>query len=148
QYTFESQKASLSRSLAGEQQQQASDPQTLQSLRRDWDRIPVVLVGHTDDTGSDAMNATLSQQRARTVAEVFRAAGVSPDRIYYQGAGSSLPVGDNRTEEGRARNRRVEVMELPPGSDVAQYLALREPNPDLFRPLPQSLQLPALAQKT
>jgi len=148
QYTFEVQKASLARSLSAEQQRQANDPQTLEALRKDWERIPVVLVGHTDDSGSDATNATLSEQRARAVAEVFRAAGVSPDRIYYQGAGSSLPVGDNRTEEGRARNRRVEVIELPPGSDVAQYLALREPNPDLLRPLPQSLPLPALAQKT
>src|SRR6185437_12108859 len=144
QYTFEVQKASLARSLSAEQQRQANDPQTLEALRKDWERIPVVLVGHTDDSGSDATNATLSEQRARAVAEVFRAAGVSPDRIYYQGAGSSLPVGDNRTEEGRARNRRVEVIELPPGSEVAQYLALREPNPDLFRPLPQSTPTPAV----
>lgn len=147
QYTFEAQKASLSRSLSAGQQPQANDPQTLEAVRKDWDRIPIVLVGHTDDTGSDATNATLSEQRARTVAEVFRAAGVSADRIYYQGAGSSLPIGDNRTEEGRARNRRVEVIELPPGSDVAQYLALREPNPDLFRPLPQSVPLAAPAQQ-
>ena len=146
QYTFEAQKASLARSLSAEQQQRANDPQTLEALRKDWDRIPIVLVGHTDDTGSDATNASLSEQRARAVAEVFRVAGVSPERIYYQGAGSSLPVGDNRTEEGRARNRRVEVIELPPGSDVAQYLALREPNPDLFRPLPQSVPLAAPAQ--
>jgi outer membrane protein OmpA-like peptidoglycan-associated protein len=142
QYTFEGQKASLSRSLSTEQQQQANDPQTLEALRKDWDRIPIVLVGHTDDTGSGATNATLSEQRARAVAEVFKAAGVSPERLYYQGAGSSLPVGDNRTEDGRTRNRRVEVIELPPGSDVAQYLALREPNPDLFRPLPPSVSSP------
>ncbi|HEY4214174.1 MAG TPA: OmpA family protein [Steroidobacteraceae bacterium] len=139
QYTFDAQKNSLARSLPASQQKEASDPQKLDTLKQDWDRIPIVLIGHTDDTGSDTANAAISEQRARAVADVFRAAGVSADRIYYQGAGSSLPQGDNRTDEGRALNRRVEVVELPPGSDVAKYLSLRNPNPDLFRPLPQSV---------
>ena len=141
QYTFEGQKESLGRSLPSDQQKQASDPQKLAALRKDWDQIRIVLVGHTDDTGAETGNATISEQRARAVAEVFRTAGVSPDRLYYQGAGSSLPVADNRTEEGRARNRRVEVIELPPEADVAQYLALRKPNPELFRPLPQAVHV-------
>ena len=141
QYTFDAQKNSLARSLPASQQKEATDPQKLDTLKKDWDRIPVVLIGHTDDTGSDTANATISEQRARAVAEVFRASGVSADRIYYQGAGSSLPIGDNRTDEGRALNRRVEVVELPPGSDVAKYLSLRKPNPDLFRPLPQPIPM-------
>jgi outer membrane protein OmpA-like peptidoglycan-associated protein len=136
QYTYQAQADSLRRSLPPEQQSKGVSTNDMNTLRKEWDRIRIVLVGHTDDTGGDATNATLSEQRARAVAEVFRASGISADRLFYQGAGSSLPIGDNRTEEGRARNRRVEVIELPPDADVGRYLALRKPNPDFFRPLP------------
>ena len=135
QYTFEGQRASLQHSLTQQGQAQIK-PQDLEQLKKDWSEIRIVLVGHTDDTGSDALNAELSERRAHAVAEVFRDAGVAADKLYYQGAGSSLPIGDNHTEDGRAQNRRVEVIELPAGADVAGYLALRHPNPDLLRPLP------------
>lgn len=136
QYTFEGQRASLQQSLAQHGQTQLMKPENLEQLKKDWSEIRIVLVGHTDDTGSDALNAELSERRAHAVAEVFRDAGVAADKLYYQGAGSSLPIGDNHTEDGRAQNRRVEVIELPAGADVAGYLALRHPNPDLLRPLP------------
>lgn len=145
QYTFEGQRASLSQALAAGGKTDLLKPDNLDALREEWAEIPLVLVGHSDDTGSDALNAQLSEKRARAVAEVFSAAGIPADKLYYQGAGSSMPVADNRTEEGRVLNRRVEVIELPPHADVARYLSLRRPNPDLLRPLPPDLPAPAAA---
>ena len=137
QYSAEGQLASLRAELKTEKKEDKLTPESEAELRKQWAEIKVVLVGHTDDTGTDALNASLSEARARSVAEVFRNAGIGADKLYFQGAGSSLPIGDNRTDDGRARNRRVEVVELPPGADVAGYLALRKPNPALFRPRPQ-----------
>lgn len=65
--------------------------------------------GHTDSTGTDAINQTLSQNRARAVSDYLVAQGVSPSYITVQGRGSSEPVADNSTAEGRAMNRRVEI---------------------------------------
>jgi outer membrane protein OmpA-like peptidoglycan-associated protein len=141
QYTLDGQQESLQKSLENKDDKKTAKPlkqDNLEALRKEWAEIKIVLIGHTDDTGTDALNATLSEQRARTVAEAFRAAGVIADKLYYQGAGSSMPIADNRTEDGRARNRRVEVVELPPGADVAGYLALRRPNPAFFRPRPET----------
>jgi outer membrane protein OmpA-like peptidoglycan-associated protein len=143
QYTFEGQRESLQRELAAKKKANALKQENLDALRKEWAEIKVVLIGHTDDTGPDAINASLSERRARAVAEVFRGAGIAADKLFYQGAGSSLPVADNRTEEGRDRNRRVEVVELPPGADVAGYLALRKPNPNFLRPLPEPKPAPA-----
>ena len=65
--------------------------------------------GHTDSTGSDQYNQTLSENRARTVANYLTMQGVSAARIRSQGFGETLPIADNATEEGRRRNRRVEI---------------------------------------
>lgn len=113
-----------------------ADAKRVAELREVWSRLLIVIIGHTDDIGSPASNQVLSEARARNVAEVFRRNGVSAARIYYQGAAASFPIADNRTAVGRAQNRRVEIIELPPGADVSQYLSLRQPNPDLFRPAP------------
>src|SRR6185369_12916782 len=73
--------------------------------------------GHTDSTGSDAYNQTLSENRARTVANYLQMQGVSPARIRSQGYGETMPVADNATEEGRRKNRRVEIKIVPVTQD-------------------------------
>lgn len=69
--------------------------------------------GHTDATGSDTYNQTLSENRARTVANYLSMQGVNPSRIRSQGYGETMPVADNNTEEGRRKNRRVEIKIVP-----------------------------------
>lgn len=73
----------------------------------------LLIVGHTDSTGTPEGNQRLSEDRARTVARLFANAGIKITQIYYKGAGETRPVDSNDTADGRARNRRVEVMELP-----------------------------------
>lgn len=65
--------------------------------------------GHTDSTGNPALNDELSQRRAEAVRAAMIERGVSADRLVAAGYGPSRPVGDNATEEGRARNRRIEL---------------------------------------
>lgn len=69
----------------------------------------MIVVGHADSIGPETYNQTLSERRAQTVANKLLELGVSPAQIEAQGKGSSHPVADNRTVEGRAKNRRVEV---------------------------------------
>lgn len=69
----------------------------------------VRVVGHTDSTGSDAVNDPLSVDRARSVREYLEARGVSEQRVEVSGVGARQPIADNNTNEGRARNRRVEI---------------------------------------
>ena len=76
--------------------------------------------GHTDSTGSDAFNQTLSESRARTVAGYLSSRGVSATRIRSQGFGETMPVADNATEEGRAKNRRVEIKIVPVSQEDVQ----------------------------
>ena len=73
--------------------------------------------GHTDSTGSDAYNQTLSENRARTVANYLQMQGVNSGRIRSQGYGETMPVADNTTEEGRRKNRRVEIKIVPVTQD-------------------------------
>jgi len=73
----------------------------------------VDVYGHTDSTGSDAFNQTLSERRAQTVANYMMSRGVSQARIRWQGFGETMPIADNGTEQGRARNRRVEIKIIP-----------------------------------
>ncbi len=69
----------------------------------------VLVEGHTDNTGTDAINLPLSERRAQSVADATVAQGVSSSRITTKGLGSSDPVGDNSTAEGKQANRRVEI---------------------------------------
>ncbi|MEE1878143.1 OmpA family protein [Altererythrobacter litoralis] len=73
----------------------------------------VDVYGHTDSTGSDAFNQTLSERRAQTVANYMMSRDVSQARIRWQGFGETMPIADNGTEQGRARNRRVEIKIIP-----------------------------------
>jgi OOP family OmpA-OmpF porin len=69
----------------------------------------VIAVGHTDSIGSDAYNMNLSKRRAEAVKAYLVSKGIEANRVYTEGKGETQPVADNRTREGRAKNRRVEV---------------------------------------
>jgi outer membrane protein OmpA-like peptidoglycan-associated protein len=66
--------------------------------------------GYTDSTGNDATNQKLSEARAKSVYEFLKAQGVADTRLAFQGLGPKTPVADNATAEGRAKNRRVEIV--------------------------------------
>nr|WP_088310542.1 OmpA family protein [Novosphingobium sp. B 225] len=83
-----------------------------QSLK-DYPDSLVDVYGHTDSTGSDAFNQTLSENRARTVMNYLVTQGVPAARLRSQGFGETMPVADNTTPEGRAKNRRVEIKIVP-----------------------------------
>ena len=67
------------------------------------------IVGHTDSTGSDAINNPLSVNRAASARNYLMSRGVTGQRIQIEGRGSREPIADNYTEAGRARNRRIEM---------------------------------------
>ena len=69
----------------------------------------IIAVGHTDTVGSAAANQKLSIARAEAVKKFLTGKGIETNRVYTEGKGSSQPVADNKTNEGRAKNRRVEV---------------------------------------
>jgi outer membrane protein OmpA-like peptidoglycan-associated protein len=77
----------------------------------------VRIVGHTDSTGTDAINDPLSVNRAASTRSYLASRGIDPARIAIDGRGSREPIADNATEAGRARNRRVEIFvgEAAPG---------------------------------
>ena len=69
----------------------------------------IIAVGHTDSVGSDAYNQKLSVRRAEAVKAYLVSKGIEKNRVYTEGKGEKQPVADNRTAEGRAKNRRVEI---------------------------------------
>ena len=80
-----------------------------------YDKNPIVIVGHTDSTGNEVKtNLPLSKERAESVASYLIGQGIPARRITYYGVGSSEPVASNKTTEGRAQNRRVEIDLKPP----------------------------------
>lgn len=69
----------------------------------------IIAVGHTDGIGSDAYNDKLSVRRAESVKAYLVSKGIEPNRVYTEGKGKKQPVADNKTAEGRSKNRRVEI---------------------------------------
>ena len=69
----------------------------------------VIAIGHADSIGSDAYNQALSVRRAESVKAYLVSKNIEPNRIYTEGKGEKQPVADNKTREGRAKNRRVEI---------------------------------------
>ncbi len=69
----------------------------------------IIAVGHTDSVGSDAYNQKLSVRRSEAVKAYLVSKGIEKNRVYTEGKGEKQPVADNKTSEGRAKNRRVEI---------------------------------------
>ncbi len=69
----------------------------------------IIAVGHTDSVGSDTYNQKLSVRRAEAVKAYLVSKGIEKNRVYTEGKGEKQPVADNKTAEGRAKNRRVEI---------------------------------------
>jgi OOP family OmpA-OmpF porin len=69
----------------------------------------VIAVGHTDSVGTDAYNQKLSVRRSEAVKAYLVSKGIEKNRVYTEGKGEKQPVADNKTAEGRAKNRRVEI---------------------------------------
>jgi outer membrane protein OmpA-like peptidoglycan-associated protein len=74
-------------------------------------QLHALVEGYTDSIGSDAYNLRLSERRANAVRDYMVAQGIAASRITTKGWGKAKPVADNRTKEGRAKNRRVEITE-------------------------------------
>ncbi len=83
------------------------------STLAEYDKTFVDVLGHTDSTGSDAYNQTLSEQRAQSVAAYLSARNVNQARLATRGYGESQPRASNVNEEGRSQNRRVEIRLVP-----------------------------------
>ena len=81
----------------------------LVNLLRENPNVKIEVSGHTDNTGSAALNKTLSRNRALTVRNYLISQGIAGERVEYEGYGFDRPIAPNNTEEGRAANRRVEI---------------------------------------
>lgn len=79
----------------------------------EFEKTIIVVAGHTDSRGSDAYNQTLSEERARSVANYLKAKKIVEARFEVVGFGEKAPIADNATTEGRALNRRVELTLMP-----------------------------------
>ena len=79
----------------------------------EFEKTYIDINGHTDSTGAESYNQTLSEARASSVARYLESQKVVPQRIITRGMGESQPIADNDTREGRALNRRVEIILTP-----------------------------------
>lgn len=69
----------------------------------------IIAVGHTDSVGADAYNQKLSVARSEAVKAYLVSKGIEKSRVYTEGKGEKQPVADNKSADGRAKNRRVEI---------------------------------------
>lgn len=79
----------------------------------EYDKTVVEVAGHTDNTGSDSYNQSLSERRASSVATYLQGRNVMAQRLITVGMGEARPIADNATAEGRQANRRVEITMVP-----------------------------------
>lgn len=94
----------------------------LAEFMREHEQVVVRITGHTDDVGSERSNQILSEGRANAVRTELVKRGIAPSHIEAEGKGETEPIADNATEEGRARNRRVEFTIISTGSEQIQQL--------------------------
>jgi outer membrane protein OmpA-like peptidoglycan-associated protein len=80
---------------------------------KEFDKTLVVVSGHTDSSGSYALNQNLSEKRAQSVANNLSNSGVISDRLEIIGFGETQPIASNDTEKGKMQNRRVEISLFP-----------------------------------
>jgi outer membrane protein OmpA-like peptidoglycan-associated protein len=86
---------------------------SVSKVLKEYDKTIIEVTGHTDSTGADSYNQTLSQRRASSVGGYLTAQGINPTRVITQGFGETMPVADNATPQGREQNRRVELRLVP-----------------------------------
>ncbi|MCK9264049.1 MAG: OmpA family protein [Desulfomonilia bacterium] len=86
---------------------------SVSQVLEEYEKTLVNVAGHTDSTGAASYNQTLSEKRARNVAQYLIAQGVNPTRVAAEGMGENQPVASNQTPEGRQANRRVEITLAP-----------------------------------
>jgi len=89
----------------------------LAGLMTEKSEMRLSIEGHTDEIGDPQENARLSVNRAQAVSKTLTNMGIDPGRLVAHGFGATLPLADNSSEEGRARNRRVQFLVIP---DVKQ----------------------------
>jgi outer membrane protein OmpA-like peptidoglycan-associated protein len=98
-------------------------------LVEDDEKTAVMVLGHADSTGSQDINRTISRDRASAVAAIFRLSGLKHDRLRIRGLGSDMPRAANDSQEGRALNRRVEMVLAPQASMLALLARYSLPTP-------------------
>lgn len=96
----------------------------------------VLVLGHADSSGAAARNHELSRERAGAVAAIFRLSGLRRDRLQFKGLGSERPRATNDSTEGRARNRRVEILLTPQNSLLALLGQYNQPAKVASVPVP------------
>ena len=93
-----------------------TDLATLAASLNQYPNTTVDVIGHTDNTGSAGYNQNLSQRRAQEVTAILQSNGVASNRLRSIGRGEDAPIASNLTAEGRAQNRRVEIIIRPNAS--------------------------------
>jgi len=81
-------------------------------LMKEKPELKFSVEGHTDSTGSAATNQTLSEARSQAVVDKLVGLGITRDRLKAAGKGQTAPIADNSTDEGKAKNRRVEFVKI------------------------------------
>lgn len=90
-------------------------------------QIAIFILGHADSSGAALRNRELSQERARAVTAIFRLSGLKNDRLMVKGLGSDMPRAANDSVEGRALNRRVEILLTSPETMLALIARYNQP---------------------
>jgi outer membrane protein OmpA-like peptidoglycan-associated protein len=90
-------------------------------------KTAVLVLGHADSSGKDEINRKISQERAQSVAAIFRLSGLQRDRLSLKGLGSDMPRAANDSQQGRSLNRRVEMILTPQETLVALIAQYNKP---------------------